>query len=237
MKAKFPFIKVSPILAAAALTASFISSPALADKMPKVNPQQAEAPSALEARIISEVLTQFFNSLRRVNVDFQLNSLILSSDKPTTRDVVVNAQAYFAKDITVDLFQAPTDLIKNTDAIIPRINVDAKDLFAKGTYREYPTSQGPVVQGSLDFANFKTGKPRFVNIKAENDLIPNIFSITLQSAKLSIKDGQVRGSCESEKNLTDIHTGKVKAVKMICEVKGTINNGEYSLEVKYVDKK
>lgn len=238
MKKQTRSITISPLLIAAALTSGFMATPALAaDKMPQVNQQAAQAPNAMDARILSEVLTQFFNSLRRVSVDFQLNALVLDSQKDTTRDIVVSAQAYFDKNISVNLFEPSSNVIRNTESIIPRITVDAKDLFAKGSYREYPTNNGPVIQGNLEFANFKTGKSRFVNIRAENDIIPNIFSITLKSAQLNIKDGQVKGSCESEKNITDIQTGRTKSVKMICEVTGTLKDSEYSLKVRYVDAK
>lgn len=239
MKKQTRSLTISPLLVAAALTSGFMATPAFAaDKVPQVlNQQAAQAPNAMDSRILSEVLTQFFNSLRRVSIDFQLNSLVLDSQKDTTRDIVVNAQAYFDKNISVNLFEPSSNVIRNTESIIPRITVDAKDLFAKGSYREYPTNNGPVIQGNLEFANFKTGKSRFVNIRAENDIIPNIFSITLKSAQLNIKDGQVRGSCESEKNITDIQTGRTKSVKMICEVTGTLKDSEYSLKVRYVDAK
>lgn len=237
MKKQSRSLTISPLLIAAALTSGFMATPGLAaDKMPQVQ-QAAQAPNAMDARILSEVLTQFFNSLRRVSVDFQLNALVLDSQKDTTRDIVVSAQAYFDKNISVNLFEPSSNVIRNTESIIPRITVDAKDLFAKGSYREYPTNNGPVIQGNLEFANFKTGKSRFVNIRAENDIIPNIFSITLKSAQLNIKDGQVKGSCESEKNITDIQTGRIKSVKMICEVTGTLKDSEYSLKVRYVDAK
>lgn len=239
MKKQTRSLTISPLLIAAALTSGFMATPALAaDKMPQVlNQQAAQAPNAMDSRILSAVLTQFFNSLRRVSVDFQLNALILDSQKDTTRDIVVSAQAYFDKNISVNLFEPSSNVIRNTESIIPRITVDAKDLFAKGSYREYPTNNGPVIQGNLEFANFKTGKSRYVNIRAENDIIQNIFSITLRSAQLNIKDGQVRGSCESEKNITDIQTGHTKSVKMICEVTGTLKDSEYSLKVRYVDAK
>lgn len=237
MKKQALFLAIPNFVTATFLAASFAAVPALAmDKLPKASAaQEAQAPNDLEAKIISEVLTQFFNSLRRVSVDFQLNSLVLDSQKETTRDVVVTAQAYFDKNISVNLFETSSNLLRNTEAIIPRVTVDAKDLYAKGSYREYPTNNGPVIEGRLDFANFKTGKTRFVNIRAENDIIPNIFSITLRSAKLNIKDGQIKGSCDSEKVITDIHTGQTKSVKMICEVSGTLKDSEYSLKVRYVD--
>ena len=180
MKKQVYFSTISPLLVAAVLTCSFSTASVFAaDQLPKVPVSPvAQAPNAMESKIMSAVLTQFFNSLRRVSIDFQLNSLVIDSQTGTTRDVVALAQAYFDKNISVNLFETSSTLVRNTETIIPRVMIDAKDLFAKGSYREFPTNSGPVVEGRLEFANFKTGKTRFVNINAGNDIIPSIFSIT-----------------------------------------------------------
>lgn len=204
---------------------------------------EAKQPMSEEEASISDVIIgQLLDSVDKASVDFEVNGTF-ESDKGFILDgLTLNGLLKFNSDWKIDIGEkrkSSTQLKK----VMPVIKMDAKNLVASAKIM----ATSDIKNIDLDFFERYDAKKgwlrRPLTLSISNQFNKSLITIRFNwlkaiiiSSQDSSKPNQIKGSCYSEKILTDFQTGKPKTVPVQCEFDGYYSDKGHKINFKYVNR-
>lgn len=216
-----------------ALTASL-----LAQLMPLT--VQAEIPSLTlrESSIMSRFLEEIMNTMDRASVDFELNNYILDSKtEATNQNLSAQIQIRFKADWRVQLIEKTDTTNTYVEKFLPILNADSKNLIIDFKYADVTEPLQRQREGRLRLFDAKTSKPRSLTFTASNQMTKDAVTVRLHSAEFKMINDKIIGTCESDKVITSVVTGKKAIQKVDCSLSGVITEDGYKFKIKYTNSK
>ncbi len=202
-----------------------------------------------EASISSQLLEQVFNSIDQSQLDINIDSVRVNSEteKIEKERLAINGILKFAKNWKVELVKTSenTAVANEMRKIYPLMTMDSSQLSMSFNY-EVKDNKTKLQVNLFDKYDLKLKKwlTRPLTIQISNQLNKSLFKIRLHSFTLKLTPQEnnelsqdVEGTCESDKELYDIVSGKTKLIPMNCKIIGTLDEKGYQLQVIYNNKK
>lgn len=202
-----------------------------------------------ESTISSQLLEQVFNSIDESQLDINIDSLRVNSEteKIEKESLMITGIVKFAKNWKVELVKTSenTAVANEMRKIYPLMNMDSSQLFMAFNY-EVKKNKTNLLVNLYEKYDLKLKKwiARPLTIQVSNQLNKSLFKIRLYSFAIKLTPQEnneiiedVLGTCESDKELFDIVSGKTKLIPMNCKIIGTRSDKGYQLQVVYNNKK
>lgn len=211
------------------------------------------SPNQTEALAMSALLEQVLNSVDKTSLDVEFDGLTITQGAATEETKVkadyasLSGMVQFNKDWNLDLVpvEPGVKVDPQISRLYPKLEADAKDLVA-GVALEI---RGDNIETSLRFfsgfdAKTQAWVPRPMTLQISNQMNKSLLSIRLHSLSAKVKSNTVNpsqrdviGTCESDKLLLDLASGKNKLVKVACEFSGVVTEQGYQVRFKYMNRK
>lgn len=197
--------------------------------------------SKVEAESSNDIIEQLLNSIEQAKIDFQVVATSDSEKGFLLDALTVEGLVQFNSDWSVDLTENEAD--KQLKKVVPKIHLDGKNLIAAANV----TATNDFMNIDLDFYDYydkKSAKwvPRPLTVVISNQLNTSLITLKFTAVHAQItqasspgEPNKIKGSCYSEKKLTDFTTGKTMTVPVKCEFDGYYTDKGHKINFKYVN--
>lgn len=202
-----------------------------------------------ENKAMEHLVEQIFNTIDRSSIDFNINGITFESEgeksKVTTEDIQLTGMVSFAGNWEVDVI-TPKDAEPESknQKIFPKIQADAKNLKIAVDIKVLPTSTNLQVRFFSHFdknANKWIARP--LTVKVANQMNKELLTIRLFSLqalrRVNLQDpalSEISGTCESDKIILDLATGKNRQVPVDCKFSGVMSEKGHKIRFQYMNK-
>lgn len=235
----FPQFKSQFNIQFRSMTAAFALTASLAAQLISA-PAHAEIPKLTlnESSIMSRFLEEIMNTMDRASVDFELNNYILDSKTEVTdQNLSAKIQIRFKADWKVQLIEKTDTTNTYVEKFLPILNADSKNLVIDFKYADVTEPLQRYREGQLRLFDAKTNKPRSLTFTASNQMTKDAVTVRLHSAEFKMINDKVVGTCDSDKVITSVVTGKKVIQKVDCSLTGVITEDGYKFKIKYTNSK
>ncbi|WP_413291095.1 hypothetical protein [Bdellovibrio sp. HCB337] len=207
-------------------------------------------PSPNEAKIMSALVEQVLNSIDKASLDIEFDGLSIQGgngeNKIEADYASLSGMVQFNRDWNVDIMPPGTggNVDPQISRLYPEVGADSKNLVAGVSV----VMRGQNIDTSLRFFSGYDSKSqswlaRPLTLQVSNQMNKALLSIRLHSLSAKVtanavnpSQKDVKGTCESDKMLLDLVTGKNKIVKVGCEFDGNFSDKGYQINFKYMNR-
>jgi hypothetical protein len=209
----------------------------------------AESSQPEENKVMEQLVEQILNTIDQSAIDFNVNGITFDSEggksKVTTEDIQMNGIVSFAGNWEVDLINTKSsEKDSKTQKVFPKIQADAKNLKIAVDIKVLPNSANLQVRFFSHFDK-SAGKwiARPLTVKVANQMNKELLTIRLFSLQAlrrvssqNPSQSEISGTCESDKILLDLSTGKNRQVPVDCKFSGVMTDKGHKIRFQYMNK-
>lgn len=202
-----------------------------------------------ENKVMEQLVEQIFNTIDRSAIDFNVNGISFDSEggksKVTTEDIQMSGMVSFAGNWEVDVINTKSsEQESKSQKVFPKLQADAKNLKLAVDIKVVPNLATLQVRFFSHYDK-NAGKwiTRPLTVKVANQMNKELLTIRLFSLQALRQVNaqnpllsEISGTCESDKILLDLTTGKNRQVPVDCKFSGVMTDKGYKVRFQYMNK-